>query len=251
MKVDWILDTHPHADHFSAAHYLKAKTGAPTAIGERIVDVQKLWTDIYNFPISMRRLAMGPSVRRRRDDSGSALDGRVLFSPGHTLCFDHLCVRRRGVRPRHAVHAGHRHGALPTFRAAARAGSGIRSRPSWRFPTRRALFTGHDYRQGGREARWESTRRASRSASNTHLAGRDEAGFVALREARDRTLPMPKLILHALQVNLRGGRLPDPESNGRRYLKLPLDAFPARLGRLSTAWHHHIDRGLAAARSLA
>ena len=92
-------------------------------------------------------------------------------------------------------------------------------------PDETRLFTGHDYRQDGREPRWESTV-AEQKRSNPHVAGRDEAAFVALREARDRTLPMPKLILHALQVNLRGGRLPEPEANGRRYLKFPLDAFP-------------------------
>ena len=112
-----------------------------------------------------------------------------------------------------------------TFRAAARASSGSRSRRSWRFPTTTRLFTGHDYRKDGRAARWESSV-AEQKRANIHVAGRDEAAFVALREARDRTLPMPKLILHALQVNLRGGRLPDPEANGRRYLKFPLDAFP-------------------------
>ena len=87
------------------------------------------------------------------------------------------------------------------------------------------VFTGHDYGQGGREPRWESTV-AEQRATNTHMvaAGSEEA-FVAVRKARDATLPMPNLILHALQVNIRGGRLPEPEANGRRYLKIPLDAF--------------------------
>src|SRR5262249_24458464 len=84
------------------------------------------------------------------------------------------------------------------------------------------LFTGHDYQPGGRKPLWESTVVQQRS-NNPHIAGQNEESFVALREARDRTLPMPKLILHALQVNIRGGRLPEPENDGRRYLKIPID----------------------------
>ena len=93
-----------------------------------------------------------------------------------------------------------------------------------RLPDQTRLFTGHDYQPGGREPRWESTV-AEQKRSNPHLADKNEAEFVALRNARDRMLPMPKLILHALQVNIAGGRLPDPEVNGTRYLKFPLDAI--------------------------
>ena len=88
------------------------------------------------------------------------------------------------------------------------------------------LFTGHDYMPGGREPQWESTV-ARQKAENIHLRrATTEDEFVPLREERDRTLPMPKLILSALQVNIAGGRLPEPESNGRRYLKIPVDALP-------------------------
>ncbi|TIY09683.1 MAG: MBL fold metallo-hydrolase, partial [Mesorhizobium sp.] len=92
-------------------------------------------------------------------------------------------------------------------------------------PDETRLFVGHDYQAEGREPLWESTV-AEQKSKNTHVAAcRTEADFVALREARDRTLPMPRLILHALQVNMNGGRLPEPESNGRRYLKFPLDCL--------------------------
>ena len=95
-------------------------------------------------------------------------------------------------------------------------------------PDETRLFTGHDYMPGGREPRWEST--AEQRAKNTHLTkAKTEDAFVALR-GRDRELAMPKLILHALQVNIRGGRLPEPESNGKRYLKIPLDAPKGRPG---------------------
>lgn len=91
-------------------------------------------------------------------------------------------------------------------------------------PDETRLFTGHDYQPGGRAPKWESTV-GEQKRRNPHLAGMTEEGFIQLREARDRTLPMPKLILHALQVNIRGGRLPEPEANGKRYLKFPLDVL--------------------------
>ena len=93
-------------------------------------------------------------------------------------------------------------------------------------PDKTRLFTGHDYMPGGREPRWESTV-ALQKTENIHLKNaKSEGDFVKLRKERDRTLPMPKLILAALQVNIAGGRLPAPEHNGHRYLKIPLDAFP-------------------------
>ena len=107
LAVDWILDTHPHADHFSAAHYLKEKTGAPTAIGAHVVDVQKLWQGIYNWPgPADGRLAMGPAVRgwRSIQDRLASTPGDVLARPHAGL--DHLCHRRCRLRPRHALHAG-------------------------------------------------------------------------------------------------------------------------------------------------
>lgn len=91
-------------------------------------------------------------------------------------------------------------------------------------PDQTRVFTGHDYQPEGREPLWESTV-AEQKRNNPHIAGQEEATFVALREERDRSLPMPRLILHALQVNVRGGRLPEPEANGRRYLKFPLNAL--------------------------
>jgi glyoxylase-like metal-dependent hydrolase (beta-lactamase superfamily II) len=114
-EIEWILDTHPHADHFSAASYLNKVTGAPTAIGEKVVEVQKLWKGIYNWP----EFGADGSQWDRLFAEGDTfkvgnIPARVLFSPGHT-CLDHLCDRRCGVRSRHAVHAGfgHRKGGLP------------------------------------------------------------------------------------------------------------------------------------------
>ncbi|SCB56180.1 TIGR01244 family protein [Rhizobium aethiopicum] len=224
MTVEWILDTHPHADHFSAAHYLQEKTGAPTAIGVHVTDVQRLWKAIYNWPA----LATDGSQWDRLFADGDTfeiggLTGRVMFSPGHTLASvtyvigDAAFVHDTMFTP----DSGTARTDFPGGSATAlwRSIQAILSLPE---DTR--LFSGHDYQPGGRHPRWESTVAAQKRA-NTHIAGIDEAGFVALRQARDRTLPKPKLMLHALQVNIRGGRLPEPEDNGRRYLKIPLDAL--------------------------
>jgi glyoxylase-like metal-dependent hydrolase (beta-lactamase superfamily II) len=224
LTVAWILDTHPHADHFSAAQYLKSRTGAPTAIGERVVDVQALWKRIYNWPTLP---ADGSQWDRLFKDGErfkiGALDARVMFSPGHTLASityvigDAAFVHDTLFMP----DGGTARADFPGGDAAILWRS-IQSILS--LPDETRLFTGHDYQPGGRPPRWESTVREQKRF-NPHIVGKSEGEFVALRKARDRTLPMPKLILHALQVNILGGRLPEPQSNGRRYLKFPLDAL--------------------------
>lgn len=225
LAVQWILDTHPHADHFSAARYLKAKTGAPTAIGEKVVEVQKLWKDIYNWPDFP---ADGSQWDKLFADGESfsigAMPAKVMLSPGHTLASITYVVGDAAF-----VHDTLFMPDSGTARADFPGGSASRLWKSIQdilaLPDATRIFTGHDYRPDGREAHWESTV-AEQKASNIHVSTcRTEADYVALREARDRTLPMPKLILHALQVNINGGRLPEPEANGKRYLKFPLDAL--------------------------
>jgi glyoxylase-like metal-dependent hydrolase (beta-lactamase superfamily II) len=224
LEVQWILDTHPHADHFSAARYLKAKTGAPTAIGEQVMEVQKLWKKIYHWPDLP---ADGSQWDRLFADGDTfcigELEARVMFSPGHTLASITYVVGD----------AAFIHDTIfqPDFGTARADFPGGDARQLWRsiqeilaLPDETRLFTGHDYMPGGREPEWESTVREQR-ARNPHLAGMAEADFVALRDRRDSELPMPKLILHSLQVNTQGGQLPEPEANGKRYLKIPLDAL--------------------------
>lgn len=224
LSVEWILDTHPHADHFSAARYFKDKTGAPTAIGARVVEVQKLWKEIYNWP----DLPTDGSQWDRLFEAGDTfavgnLKAKVLFSPGHTLASITYVIGDAAF-----VHDTLFMPDSGTARADFPGGSAKRLWASIEeilsLPDDTRLFTGHDYQPDGREPLWESTV-AEQKRSNPHIAGKDEAAFVALRDARDNTLPMPKLILHALQVNIRGGRLPEPEANGKRYLKIPLDAL--------------------------
>jgi glyoxylase-like metal-dependent hydrolase (beta-lactamase superfamily II) len=224
LKLILILDTHPHADHFSAAQYLKKQTGAPTAIGERIVDVQRLWKDIYNFS----DLATDGSQWDRLFAHGDRfnvgdIEAHVLFSPGHTLASVTYVIGDAAF-----VHDTLFMPDSGTARADFPGGSAVSLWSSIRdilaLADTTRIFTGHDYQPGGRAPLWESTV-AQQKALNPHVAGVTRESYIALREARDRTLPMPKLILHALQVNIRGGRLPEPENNGRRYAKIPLDAF--------------------------
>lgn len=222
----WILDTHPHADHFSAASYLKGKTGAPIAIGAKIVEVQNLWQGIYHFGDGFP--TDGSQWDRLFADGETfhigACPVQVLLTPGHTLCSVTYVAGNAAF-----IHDTMFMPDSGTARADFPGGS---ARTLWHsiqrillLPGDTRLFTGHDYMPGGRPAAWEASV-AEQRASNIHLTkAPTEEAFVALREARDKTLPMPRLILHALQVNIRGGRLPEPESNGRRYLKIPIDAL--------------------------
>jgi glyoxylase-like metal-dependent hydrolase (beta-lactamase superfamily II) len=227
LTVEWILDTHPHADHFSAARYLKSRTGAPTGIGEKVVDVQTLWKGIYNWPDFP---ADGSQWDKLFADGETFQVGnipaKVMFSPGHTLASVTYVIGDAAF-----VHDTLFMPDSGTARADFPGGSASRLYRSitdiLALPDETRIFVGHDYQPDGREPRWETTV-AEEKATNTHLSTcKSEAEYVAVREARDKTLPMPKLILHALQVNMNGGRLPEPEANGRRYLKLPLDALPS------------------------
>ncbi len=230
LTLDWILDTHPHADHFSAANYLKDVTGAPTAIGERVVEVQKIWKKLYNLPETFRTDGSQWDhlfADRERFAIGE-MAASVMLSPGHTLCSVTYLTGNAAF-----VHDTLFMPDLGTARADFPGGD---ARQLWQsilrilqLPHDTRLFTGHDYRPNSREARWESTV-AAQKAHNQHLKGWDETKFVKFRTERDRSLPLPNLMLSALQVNIAGGRLPPPEADGRRYLKMPLNAFPQARG---------------------
>ena len=225
LALEWILDTHPHADHFSAAGYLKDVTGAPTAIGERVVEVQKIWKKLYNLPDTF--LTDGSQWDRLFADGERFAIGEmpasVVLSPGHALCsVTYLTGNAAFV---------HDTLFMPESGTARADFPGGDARQLWRsiqrilqLPDDTRLFTGHDYRPNGRDARWQSTV-AEQKAHNTQLTNRDETTFVRFRMGRDRTLALPDLMLAALQVNIAGGRLPTPEADSRRYLKIPLDAF--------------------------
>jgi glyoxylase-like metal-dependent hydrolase (beta-lactamase superfamily II) len=225
LTVEWILDTHPHADHFSAAPYLKERFGAPTAIGEHVVTVQKIWKDIYNLPDFP---ADGSQWDRLFADGDrfriGELEAEVLFSPGHTAAsITYVIGDAAFVHDTLFVPDG------GTARADFPGGDARALYRSIRrilaLPPETRLFTGHDYQPGGREPMWEATV-AEQRERNIHIHdGVSEGDFVRMREERDRTLPFPDLLLDALQVNIRGGRLPEPEANGVSYLKIPLNYF--------------------------
>lgn len=226
LSVEWILETHPHADHLSAAFHLQNLTGAPTGIGSEIVRVQALWKDLYNLPADFPADGSQWDYLFSEGERFSIgeVEVRVLFSPGHTMASISYI----------AGDAAFIHDTLfmPDSGTARADFPGGSAQALWTsiqrilaLPPETRLFTGHDYRPGGREPRWQSSIAEQRTGNAHLIEGRDEAAFVALRHARDRTLPMPKLILHALQVNIRGGRLPEPEANGRRYLKIPIGAL--------------------------
>ncbi len=225
LRVQWILDTHPHADHFSAAAYLKQKTDAPTAIGEQVRDVQKLWKKFYNWPDLPEDGSQWDKLFADGEIfSIGSIPARVMFSPGHTLASVTYVVGDAAF-----VHDTLFMPDSGTARTDFPGGSAIQLWNSIQtilaLPDETRIFTGHDYQPGGREARWESTV-AEQKAKNTHTSvHRTEEAFVLARKARDRTLTMPRLILHALQININGGRLPTPEPNGQRYLKIPLNVL--------------------------
>jgi glyoxylase-like metal-dependent hydrolase (beta-lactamase superfamily II) len=226
IDVVWILDTHPHADHFSAAPWLKERLGAPTGIGEHVVKVQKLWKDIYNladdFPTDGRQ--WDRLFRDGETFKVGNIDVRVMHSPGHTLAsvtyvagdaaFVHDTLMMPDSGTSRADFPGGDSGVLYRSISAILA-----------LPDDTRLFTGHDYRPSGREPQCLSTV-AEQKRSNIHMKDNvGEAAYRRVRDARDATLPLPKLMLAALQINIRGGRKPAAESNGYAYLKIPLDRF--------------------------
>ena len=225
LEVEWILDTHPHADHLSAAGYLQTLFDAPRAIGRRVTEVQALWKDIYNFGADFHTdgrqwdhlFAAGERFRI------GTLPAYVMFSPGHTLASITYVVGD----------AAFVHDTLfmPDFGTARADFPGADARALYRsigeilsLPDETRLFTGHDYRPGGREPRWMATV-AEQKRDNPHLQDMNEDRFVAMRERRDAELPLPDRMLAALQINIRGGAMPPAESNGQRYLKIPLNRF--------------------------
>ena len=226
LTLEWILDTHPHADHFSAAGYLRDLTGASTGIGDRVTEVQRLWKQIYHLPDTVRTDGsqwdhlFADGERFTIGEMGAS----VLLSPGHTLASVTYAIGNAAFV--------HDTVFMPDSGTARADFPGGDARQLWRsiqrilqLPSETRLFTGHDYRPNGRRARWESTV-AVQKANNLHLKNNDEANFVKFRTERDRSLPLPALMLSALQVNLAGGHLPAPETDGRSYLKIPLNAFP-------------------------
>lgn len=226
LTVEWVLDTHPHADHMMASSHLKKRTGAANAIGEKVRDIAELWRDYYNTPDAFdphrdfdRLFADGDTFRI------GDLDVRVMLSPGHTLgsityvCGDAAFVHDTLMQP----DSGTSRADFP----------GGTTEDLWNsiqvilsLPKDTRLFVGHDYGSEDRDRpEWEASV-ATHKAKNVHVKdGTDKADYIQTREDRDATLDLPDRMLAALQVNLRAGQLPEAESNGAHYLKMPVNKF--------------------------
>ncbi|HJS41408.1 MAG TPA: MBL fold metallo-hydrolase [Sphingomicrobium sp.] len=227
-KIVWILETHAHADHLSAAAYLKEKTGATVGIGEGIRDVQKVFCPLLaaddcepNGGDFDHLFGDGERI-----DLGT-LNIEVIATPGHTpacvsyLIGDALFVGDTLFMPDY--------GTARTDFPGGDAGQLYRSiRRILSLPEDTRVFMCHDYKAPGRDTfAWETTVGEERR-SNPHVHdGISEDEFVAMRESRDATLPVPKLLYPSIQVNIRGGRLPPAEANGRRYIRIPLECDSA------------------------
>ncbi|MDO9489375.1 MAG: MBL fold metallo-hydrolase [Sphingomonadaceae bacterium] len=222
-RIEMVLETHAHADHLSAAPYIKAKTGAAIGIGEHIRDVQKIFRPMFAFDDLVpdgsdfdRLFADGERLRV------GGLDIEVMHVPGHTPA-------DVAYRIGDAVFVGDTL-FMPDSGSARCDFPGGDARVLYRsirrvlaLPPTTRLHMCHDYQPGGREPAWVSTV-AEQKAQNVHVHdGVDEDSFVALRSARDQTLGMPTLLLPAVQVNVRAGHFPPPEANGVSYLKIPLN----------------------------
>ncbi|MBH3426654.1 MBL fold metallo-hydrolase [Pseudomonas alkylphenolica] len=229
-KVQWILETHVHADHLSAAAYLKQALGGQVAIGSQITQVQKVFGSLFNAEPSFARDGSQFDVLFE-DEQVFAIGGlraRALHTPGHTPACMTYVVESEGQSIAFVGDTLF----MPDYGTARCDFPGASARTLYRsiqrilaLPSETRLFMCHDYLPGGRELRYMTTV-AEQRASNIHVReGISEDAFVAMREARDATLDMPVLILPSVQINMRSGQLPEPEENGVRYLKIPLNAL--------------------------
>ena len=224
LNVEWLIETHAHADHLSAAPYIQGKLGGKLGIGENIKLVQEVFGKIFNEGTEFQRdgsqfdhLFKDGDVYQIGDMTAFA-----MLTPGHTpACMTHVIGNAAFVGDTLFMPDG------GTARADFPGGD---ARALYRsikrvleLPPETRLFMCHDYAPGGREFKWETTV-AEERAHNIHVRdGVSEDEFVKMREARDTTLELPKLIIPSIQVNIRGGNLPEPDESGKRHLKVPIN----------------------------
>ena len=226
LKVEWLIETHAHADHLSAAPYIQSTVGGKIGIGENIKIVQDVFGKIFNEGTQFQR--DGSQFDRLFRDgetySIGSMTALAISTPGHTpACMTHIVGDAAFVGDTLFMPDG------GTARADFPGGD---ARVLYRsikkvlsLPGEMRLFMCHDYAPGGREIRYETTV-AEERAHNIHVRdGISEDEFVAMRAARDETLGMPKLIVPSIQVNIRAGHLPEPDESGKRFLKVPLNGL--------------------------
>lgn len=225
LIVDWILETHVHADHLSAAPYLHRALGGQIGIGNHIVDVQTIFAALFNVESEFKR--DGSQFDALFDDNETfqigGMTATAMHTPGHTpACMSYLIGD--------ALFVGDTL-FMPDYGTARCDFPGGDARTLYQsiqrllaLPPETRMFLCHDYLPNGRELTYQTTVEAQRR-SNIHVhSGISEEEFVTMRTAKDQTLSMPTLILPSVQINMRAGQLPPAEANGTRYLKIPLDA---------------------------
>ena len=227
LDVEWVLETHVHADHLSAAPYLKQQLGGTLGIGREITVVQDVFGKIFNAGTEFQR--DGSQFDRLFADGDrftlGSIEARAIHTPGHTpACMTYVIGDAAFVGDTLF---------MPDYGTARCDFPGGDARQLYHsirklfaLPDATRLFLCHDYKAPGRdEFRWETTV-GEEKRHNVHVHdGISEDAFVAMRTARDKTLDMPKLILPSVQVNMRAGQMPPPEGDGKRYLKIPLDTL--------------------------
>jgi len=227
LNIDWILETHAHADHLSGAHYLKGRIGGRIAIGEHIREVQTSFSKIFNFERSF--LPDGSQFDHLFKDGETFMIGEIeataLLVPGHTPA--DMAYRMDG-----AVFVGDTL-FMPDVGTARADFPGGDAHQLYRsiqrilqLPAETVVYVCHDYPPQTRAPQWQTTV-AEQRANNIHVKdGIGEDAFVAMRNARDSALDMPTLILPSIQVNLRAGQMPPADDNGIAYLRIPLNTLP-------------------------
>ncbi len=227
LRLEWVLETHVHADHLSAAPYIQERLGGRIGIGEKITVVQDTFGKVFNEGTRFQR--DGSQFDRLFAEGDSfmigQLRGDVMHTPGHTpACLTYVIGNAAFVGDTLFMpDFGTARCDFPGGSAEAMYASVQRILS---LPDNTRIFVGHDYKAPGRaDFAWETTVGAQKAA-NVHVgAGRSREDFVALRQARDASLAMPRLIIPALQVNMRAGHMPEPEDNGQSYLKVPVNGL--------------------------
>lgn len=226
LDLQWLIETHIHADHLSGAPYIKQKLGGRMGIGEKITVVQETFGKVFNEGTEFQR--DGSQFDKLFADGDSYMIGtmkaHVLSTPGHTpACMTHVIGDAAFVGDTLFMPDG---GSARADFPGGDARVLYRSiRRILALPPQTRLFICHDYGPNGRDIKWETTVGEER-AHNIHIRdGVSEAEFVAMREARDSTLAMPRLIIPSLQVNMKAGELPSPDATGKRFLKVPLNTL--------------------------
>ncbi|UXZ55081.1 MBL fold metallo-hydrolase [Halomonas sp. 7T] len=227
LTVAWILETHVHADHLSAAPYLHQQLGGKTGIGAHIVEVQEIFGKAFNAGTEFARDGSQFDALFNEGDTFTigGLQGQVLHTPGHTpACLTYVIGDAAFVGDTLF---------MPDYGTARCDFPGGDARTLYRsiqkvlaLPEQTRLFLCHDYKAPGRDTYQHETSVAEQRAANVHVhEGISEDAFVKMRSERDATLGMPKLIIPSVQVNMRAGEMPPAEDNGQVYLKVPINRF--------------------------